>query len=425
LQNTSWLVMVVQPEAVFLAPIQQQTQHYLALGLGLAGVVVGVGIWAGQVLAKPVVALTHLLKQFHRGSQQGSVLALQEHLIQPLEQYSQQLQLPSQAWQGFAELGILTQAFVTLAHELQGSLTELTLVNTELEERVMARTAALQQASAEIASLNQRLRAENHRLSTELEVTRRLQQMILPRDEELSRIPDLEIVGFMEPATEVGGDYYDVLPYGDRVRIGIGDVTGHGLESGMVMLMVQMAVRTLLSQGETDLRRFLQVLNGAIYANVHRMHTDKNLTLTLLDYHRGRVQVVGQHEEVLWWRPVGWHSDQGRQDPSDPGSGELRRINTLNLGFPVGLEPDISPWINQAVIQMDPGDMLILYTDGITEARGENKKLYGLERLCEVITAHGHRSAAHLREAIMKDVRHHIGSQPIDDDLTLLILRQR
>ena len=431
LQTAPWLVMMVQPEGVFLAPIHQQTQRYLALGLGLAGGVVGVGIWAGQVLAKPVVTLTHLLKQFHRGSHQGSAVAVQEQLIQPLEGYAKQLQSPAQAWQGFAELGILTQAFVRLAHELQGSLTELTLVNSELEERVMARTAALHQANAEIASLNQRLRAENRRLSTELEVTRRLQQMILPRQEELSGIPDLEIAGYMEPATEVGGDYYDVLPYEDRVRIGIGDVTGHGLESGMVMLMVQMAVRTLLSQGETDLRRFLQILNGAVYANVHRMHTDKNLTLTLLDYHRGRVLVAGQHEEVLWWRPgrhPGHNSQEQGPDVPDPSGhcfGELRRIDTLDLGFPVGLEPDISPWINQMEIHLDPGDMLILYTDGIIEARGENKKLYGLERLCHVITTQGYGSAADLLAAIMADVRDHIGNQPIDDDLTLLIVRQR
>ncbi|HBB31884.1 MAG TPA: serine/threonine protein phosphatase, partial [Cyanobacteria bacterium UBA9273] len=74
-----------------------------------------------------------------------------------------------------------------------------------------------------------------------------------------------EIAGFMEPASEVGGDYYDVLYHNGTVKIGIGDVTGHGLESGVLMLMVQTAVRTLLEVNETDSKKFLDVLNRTIY----------------------------------------------------------------------------------------------------------------------------------------------------------------
>jgi serine phosphatase RsbU (regulator of sigma subunit) len=81
-------------------------------------------------------------------------------------------------------------------------------------------------------------------MSAELAVSRKLQQMLLPKEHELNQIPGLEIAGFMEPATEVGGDYYDVLNHNGNVKIGIGDVTGHGLESGVVMLMTQTATRT-------------------------------------------------------------------------------------------------------------------------------------------------------------------------------------
>ncbi|MBE9040619.1 response regulator, partial [Oscillatoriales cyanobacterium LEGE 11467] len=95
-----------------------------------------------------------------------------------------------------------------------------------------------------------RLRAENIRLSTELEITRKLQQMLLPERGELDRIEGLDISGYMEPAEDVGGDYYDVLERDGRVKIGIGDVTGHGLESGVLMIMVQTAVRTLLQNDE-------------------------------------------------------------------------------------------------------------------------------------------------------------------------------
>ncbi|MFQ3626806.1 MAG: AAA family ATPase, partial [Cyanobacteriota bacterium] len=121
-----------------------------------------------------------------------------------------------------------------------------------LEQKVEERTAQLARANDEITLLNQQLQSENLRMGAELAITRQIQQMVLPKDHELDQIEGLEIAGFMEPADEVGGDYYDVLHDNGAVKIGIGDITGHGLESGMLMLMVQTAVRTLLSTRETD-----------------------------------------------------------------------------------------------------------------------------------------------------------------------------
>lgn len=124
--------------------------------------------------------------------------------------------------------------------------------NLEIQER----TQQLAKANRQITALNRQLQAENLRMSAELDVARQIQQMILPKPEELEAVPQLDIAGFMEPAAEVGGDYYDVL-YNvlheeGVVTIGIGDVTGHGLESGILMLMTQTAVRTLQELRESD-----------------------------------------------------------------------------------------------------------------------------------------------------------------------------
>ncbi|MEZ2279275.1 MAG: SpoIIE family protein phosphatase [Microcoleus sp.] len=268
---------------------------------------------------------------------------------------------------------------------------------------------ALVYANQEITVLNDRLKAENVRMSAELDVTRKIQQMLLPKDRELKEVIGLDIAGFMESADEVGGDYYDVLQQDGRVKIGIGDVTGHGLESGVLMIMVQTAVRTLLAYNEPDPVRFLSAINRAIYDNVQRMKSDKNATLALLDYEEGMLKLSGQHEEMIVVR----------------SNGSVERFDTIDLGFPIGLDVDIAEFVAEKMVQLYKGDVVVLYTDGITEAENMDKMLYGLERLIDVIQINWQRTASEIRYAVIDDVRSHIGEQKIFDDITLLILKQK
>ncbi|MCP4353061.1 MAG: SpoIIE family protein phosphatase [Desulfobacterales bacterium] len=251
--------------------------------------------------------------------------------------------------------------------------------------------------------------AENMRLGAELDIVRQLQQMILPPAEELERIKNLDIVGFMKPADEVGGDYYDVLQYNGHIKIGIGDVTGHGLESGILMIMAQTVIRTLLTSGEADPTRFLDILNRTIYDNVQRMQADKSLTLSLLDYHAGICKLTGQHEEMIVVRR----------------GGEVELVDTIDLGFPIGLEENIADFVDETVVSLHPGDGVVLFTDGITEAEDAEKNLYGMERLCSVISHHWEKSAEEIKKAVVEDVQQFIGKQKIHDDMTLVVLKQR
>ncbi|HEY9726277.1 MAG TPA: SpoIIE family protein phosphatase [Chroococcales cyanobacterium] len=297
---------------------------------------------------------------------------------------------------------------------VDGTLTKTITLDTrdELAEVVSSFNniaVALVQANQEVTLLNQRLKAENLRMSAELAVTRKLQEMMLPKESELKSIEELEIAGFMEPANEVGGDYYDVLRHNGFVKIGIGDVTGHGLESSVLMIMVQTAVRTLLANNETDPVKFLNVVNRTIYDNVQRMNSDKNLSLSLLDYKDGILRLSGQHEEMIVVRE----------------GGRVERIDTIDLGFPIGLEAEIADFVAHADVQLHPGDVVVLYTDGITEAEDINGVLYGLERLTEVVSQNWQCSAKEIRQAAIEDVRRHIGQQKVYDDITLLVIKQK
>lgn len=343
------------------------------------------------------------------------IVIIKRNVTNPIDKLCQGLQAVakgnySHRLEGFeGEFELISTTFNEMTEKVFEHRQALNHLNNELEQRVISRTSELAEANAEILRLNETLKNENIRMSAELDITRKLQQMVLPTKSELEAIRGLDIAGFMEPATEVGGDYYDVLHHNGRTKIGIGDVTGHGLESGVVMLMVQMAVRTLLASGVTDPKLFLNSLNKAVFENVQRMNTDKNMTLALLDYHEGKLHIVGQHEEVLVVRK----------------NGLIERIDTIDLGFMVGLKSDIGHFVKHLEINLDIGDGVVLYTDGITEAHNQYEEMYGIERLCQVVsktwtTSH----SIEIQHAIIEDMRSYIGNQQLADDITLVVVKR-
>ena len=266
----------------------------------------------------------------------------------------------------------------------------------------------LAQANQKISQFNNCLQVENTRLSSELEVTQRLQQMLLPKEKELHQIEALEIAGFSEAAAEIGGDYYDVVQHQGRIIIGIGDVSGHGLESGVLMLMVQTAIRTLIENNETDPKRLFEVLNRTIYKNIQRLNSDKNISLSLVDYYEGILSISGQHEEILLVR-----------------QGEIERIDTVDLGFPLGLAESIEDFVFETKIPLAQSEVAILYTDGITEAENSQGSHYGLAQLCAVVQQNWQRSAQDIRQAVIQDLRSHIGIEQVYDDITLVVLKRK
>jgi PAS domain S-box-containing protein len=242
------------------------------------------------------------------------------------------------------------------------------------------------------------------KIDEELEIARRVQTTIVPTD---LRAEGLEVGAVMVPASEVGGDYYDVVPAADGCWLAIGDVSGHGLVAGLVMLMAQSALASLLvAQPAAAPREVVTMLNRVLHDNIRtRLRHDDHMTFTLLRFTRdGRVVFAGAHEDLLVYRRA-----TGRVEVVRP------------VGTWLGARRDIGPVTVDTTLELADGDVLVLYTDGLTEARNAAGEPFDLPRLAAAVERHGAAPARDLCVALLAEVRAFMARQ--DDDITLLVAR--
>ena len=264
---------------------------------------------------------------------------------------------------------------------------------------------AIQLSQALIAEVTRRERAERARMRQELEIAARIQTAILPKHPSVS---GLELATVMVPATEVGGDYFDVLPCPDGCWIGIGDVAGHGLSAGLVMLMIQSIVAaTVHERPQLGPGQAWKALNSVLSDNIrNRMGQEEHATLSLLRYEAsGRLTFAGAHEDLLVYKRA---------------SGRCEHISTPGIWVGIGTEIPAEA-TEEREYRLDPGDLLVLYTDGIIEATDAAGEAFGSERLSRLVEQSGHLAVSCICERVVQDVQRWMHVQR--DDLTLLVAR--
>jgi len=242
----------------------------------------------------------------------------------------------------------------------------------------------------------QRLGAETEQA---LEEARQIQQGLLPT--EIPRIPGYQITGAWKPARLVGGDYFDVLDFGrDRVALCIADVAGKGMPAALLMSNLQAAIKAVAADSvpPPDL---CARLNRFVCSNTA---DDKFITLFYA--------LINAPSRKLVYTNAGHNSPILLQR-----SGSSIRLP--EGGVALGIFPE---WSYEAgEIQLEPGDRLVLFTDGVTEAMSPQGEEFGEERLLALMTAHPELSAAELQEKILQAVTE-FSVGDLHDDATLIVL---
>ena len=292
-------------------------------------------------------------------------------------------------------------AHCRVLRENQRLAQDLIRVNEGLEQRVAEQARLLEERLRREAALEREAALAS--LRKEVEIARRIQTSILPTEHV---VHGLQIAARMATASEVGGDYYDVRPTADGCWLGIGDVAGHGLEAGLVMLMIQSGLSSLiLHDSEALPHQILPALNTMLYQNLRlRMGRDDHATLTMLRFFSdGRLTFAGAHEDIIIC---------GK-------GGEIRTVPTP--GRWVGISEDIRHGLESQTLKLVEGDLIVLYTDGIPEAR-RGRECFGMPRLLAEIEKRHSLPVDEILSGIMQTVFDHCAGSP-QDDATMLVLR--
>jgi serine phosphatase RsbU (regulator of sigma subunit) len=217
----------------------------------------------------------------------------------------------------------------------------------------------------------------------------------------------IQIKGFTKAAKGVGGDYFDYIDIGEsRVGALISDVSGKGVPASLVMVMIRTVfTNSIKNNKRVDCATIVRSINDALSAD---FAVDKFATLFFMIYNR----------------------ETGELSFSNAGHGplfcyraSLGKCTVTNLeGMPIGITEDVD--YLHAKVRLDPGDIVVLYTDGVSEMRNENREEYGSPRLQKLLMASSDLNAQEIVERIVEDVTTFQGAAPPHDDMTTLVLKR-
>lgn len=242
-------------------------------------------------------------------------------------------------------------------------------------------------------------------LWTEMEVAKRIQTALLPNER---RIGPYEVAALMVPADEVGGDYYDIIETrAGETWVAIGDVSGHGVESGLIMMMAQTSIYATVNKGPgTSPASVLTNVNSVIKENISRLGTDRYMTVSAVRLEHDGFTFAGKHQDIYVHRT---------------GRGATEFVPSK--GTWLGVIDDIGDYLQDTQVNVNPDDVILLFTDGVTEATNEAGQMFGEHALERALAQSARMSPADIVLSISSAVADHMSEQR--DDYTIIVLKRR
>lgn len=243
------------------------------------------------------------------------------------------------------------------------------------------------------------LEADNQRKTQELEEARVLQLSMLPK--KLPRVDGIEIVPFIQTATEVGGDYYDVLKMSDdSLTVVIGDATGHGVKAGMVVATAKSYFHTFAPVSDTiDLIR--KMSHGIKNMHLHMLY----MSLAVLKIKGRKISYVGAGmPPILVYRATSQTVE-----------------SLISKGMPLGSVVNF-PY-QEITFDVNPGDVIVMMSDGLTEAYNRDRDMLGLDKLTDCLQKQGSGSAKAISKSFEDLIQDWSKAAPSHDDITVLTLK--
>lgn len=275
---------------------------------------------------------------------------------------------------------------ITPVLDEDGRIRHFICIKQDITERKLAEQALLQNTS----------------MRKEMEIARQIQLSLLPAAPPL--LTGIDCAGRCVPASHIGGDYYDIFPHGDTLDLVIADVSGHSVGAALIMVETRSVLRAQMPSLDGP-AQVVAALNEILHDDLSR--AELFITMSYLSYHRTsgmlRYSNAG-HPPPLLYRP-----------------GEERFFELDAEGLILGVQRRVA--FHEPVIQVEKGDVLLLYTDGITETENSSGELFGKQRLKGVLAREHRKPSTGIIDAVLDAMRAFTGNATFNDDISMLLLK--
>lgn len=254
-----------------------------------------------------------------------------------------------------------------------------------------------------IADVSERRRAEDER--HELEIARQIQMSLLPKAP--LRLSDVEVAGVCVPAAQVGGDYYDYFQHGDCIDVVIADVSGHSVGAALIMAEMRSTLKAELRRTHAELDSTAQLL-GALNEVLHADLSGADLFITMfyLRYNRKTRRLR--------------YASAGHNPPLLLRASAPTCIGLDAEGLVLGVNRQVR--FLEEEMQLEPGDRLLLYTDGVTEMQNSHCEFFGCKRLCNAFSGLRQQTAATTLESLLDQLREFRSAKVFMDDISMVAM---